>query len=256
MNQRYVLYLDESTYYPRMNKKEHFLSLAGIVVPYTSIKELNKQVDEVKREIWGESADNTILHCVDVYKTIYTRKFNKRKYPYYDKLLLNKNKKLLFSAVNDIIRKQEIVTFGASASLWDLRRLYGQNYNEAYVSLFEKVIENYTHFLISKKATGSVIFEKDSNSDGITKKFYRIKARGTLYFSRKTLQPTLETIKFIPKSENVNLLQLADFISNSFSRNIAGEPAAKPGVFRNSKKALYDGGICRPEIFGNPKFDV
>ena len=77
-----------------------------------------------------------------------------------------------------------------------------------------------------------------------------LKATGTLFFTKESLQNKLSTINFAIKSENNIGLQLADFIPNPLAREALSMKQKPFSILPEIKLNLYDGGLAMPYRFG------
>ena len=75
----------------------------------------------------------------------------------------------------------------------------------------------------------------------IQQRIYELKALGTLYYSPKSIQDHLKQIKFVPKTENLAGLQLADFVPNTLGRYAASMKPKNRDFAKNVRAKLYDG---------------
>lgn len=253
----YVLYLDESVSNKKIEGiKYKVLTVGGCIVKNEKVNEIDHEINCIKDKIWYgfDEPENNIFHSVQIYRAIFGR--NIYKFKYNEVFKLHKNQTFLFNGIKKIFDDDEIIIIAASGCLNDLEKNYKQEYSEAYVGLFERILENYAHFLIKENSKGTVVIEESSLADGILKKFFRVKSRGTLHINRKTIQPRLDSIKIISKYDNNNLLQLSDIVAYTLSRNAVGKENLKPGVYKNIRKILYDGKIGRSDLFGHTIYKV
>jgi len=96
--------------------------------------------------------------------------------------------------------------------------------NDIYYIALQLLMENYAQFLTVNNGIGTVYLETTDvvNNTKLQNLFYMLKANGTLFIKKESLQKRLSTINFAIKSENNIGLQLADFIPNPLGRQALG----------------------------------
>lgn len=57
-------------------------------------------------------------------------------------------------------------------------------------------------------------------------------------------------LDFVDKNDNIEGLQIADFVPNCFARDHAGIKQCKPNIFGTLKYHRYDGGTGQADRFG------
>lgn len=93
------------------------------------------------------------------------------------------------------------------------------------------------------RTTGAICYEamQPEQNAKIQQRIYELKALGTMYYSSGTIQNYLRDINFVPKSENMAGLQLADFVPNTLGRYAAMMKPKNREFSRSVRDKLYDG---------------
>lgn len=114
------------------------------------------------------------------------------------------------------------------------------------------LLENYCHFLCAQNARGRIIYEYIEllANEKLRDRYYHIKLMGSMYIARATAEQRLLGLDFVPKTDNVAGLQIADFIPNAFARDHAGYAQGKYNIFSTLKYHCYDGLLQQPGRFG------
>ena len=161
--------------------------------------------------------------------------------------------KLFFQKIKELFKKVELHVLAVSINIDDFEQLYGnEETNQIYYISLQLLMENYNHFLISNNACGSVYLESTDSGSNTTLQnlFHQLKATGTLFYSKESLQKHLTTINFIPKSDNNLGVQFADFIPNPLAREALHIQQKEYTLLPIIKKCLYDGKLSMESRFG------
>ncbi len=68
--------------------------------------------------------------------------------------------------------------------------------------------------------------------------------------AKATAEARLLGLDFVDKNDNIEGLQIADFVPNCFARDHAGIKQCKPNIFGTLKYHRYDGGTGQADRFG------
>lgn len=140
-----------------------------------------------------------------------------------------------------------------SVNMEDLDKLYKEgDRNDIYYIALQLLMENFVHFLCLHNGMGTIYLETTDavNNKKLQNLFHLLKATGTLFVKKETLQERLSTINFGIKSENIIGLQLADFIPNSLARQALSKKQKPNSIFTGITSKLYDGGVGMKDRFG------
>ena len=206
---RYYLYLDEML--ENLTTGVDYFSLAGFAVSEIERDILDAKFNKLKNKHNIEG----ILHWTDV------RRFKK--------IWKQKSEKDIKEFLNDFnlfLEEANIVTF---ASMYNVK-LIQENikskkwHNHSHVYAMKKIFENFFIFLNKENATlekdieGYVIVEASTIDEELKKLFHSIMIFGTDFISQQGLTKLIKNIEFISKSQNNNLLQIADPMPSELQR--------------------------------------
>lgn len=233
------------------------ICLAGIVVQAEDHdRQLIPQLGKLKSKIWADQPNPTsiVLHEKDVRAYANNRpNRNLSLSPYYSRFRKGSVTKDLYRELNNIFSSSPITIIGACLDEVSSRRLYSSNFSQdLYLATFQIVIENYVHFLESRRERGVIFWESRGESQDrlVRMRYHQVKAIGTLYASAHIVQAYLRDIEFPRKSDNVAGLQLADFVPNPFARNVLKLGVLKPNIYTTLRALRYDGNCRLPKRFG------
>lgn len=236
--QEYYLFLDETK--PNTNFRN--FTLGGLIVEKEIYeKKLIPLVNQLKIRCFGN--EEVILHEIDIRKkqSDFSGISKKQQEDFFDGLKVLLNQSDLFKVV------------AVSINLDDLRKMYQEeDTNDIYYIALQLLMENYVQFLSTHNGVGTVYLETTdiANNTKLQNLFYMLKATGTLFMKKESLQTRLSTINFAIKSENNIGLQLADFIPNPLGRQALGKKQKPYSIYSSIEKNLYDGNIGMDYRFG------
>lgn len=234
----YYLFLDES----KPNTNFQNFTLGGIAIEKEVYeKKLKPLVNALKEECFGD--EQVILHEIDIrnktgdFRGI-TREQQEKFFGDLGKLFLENT---FFSVLAVSINEN------------DLDNLYkAEDRNDIYYIALQLLMENFTQFLSSNDGIGTIYLESTDavNNMRLQNLFHLLKATGTLFIKKETLQKHLSTINFGIKSENIIGLQVADFIPNSLARQALSKSQKPYSIFEGINSKLYDGNVGLKDRFG------
>lgn len=252
----YTLFLDESYTYENNGKNSAF-AIGGFIVKNSNIIGINNNIDNLKKDIWSELLNPTsiILHEMDLKDALNKHvSINKLKLEY---IKFRNNTKLaqkLYSKISKIVKQSDIYTIGCVVKNDD----YSINFpkgigNEISLVCMQIILENYTHFLFKNNAMGKIVYEsRDALDKTMLMRFYQVSSIGTMYVRPDAIQQKISQFCFVHKSENMQCLQLADFMVNQMARKKSGKK-----IYKNVKNLTnsilyksYDGTNGNNERFG------
>lgn len=233
----YNLYLDES----KPNVDNNYFCLAGYAISDDEYN--NILVPELSQLKMGILKTDTPLHLFDM------RKSNKGFEILRNKTIRNE----FFIEFNKLINKLDINLFGTLIDTKEYQRLY-KSHNNVYYILLKILIENYTHFLESNDATGTIYIESRTPGENrdLLCEYYKVYLNGTLYIDSKTIQHRIMGMNFIPKTENNIGVQFADFIPGNCVRALNGK-SDYHDLYKNFQQKIYNGIDGDSERFGLKK---
>ncbi len=259
MLKRYTLYLDESETHQKdrkLNKdiNKHFC-MAGIIVADDDYNELEKSINDLKRETWSDlpNPENVILHQIRITDAVKGR-LDCNKYPEYQRFSKNNTRKTFYNNLKNTINLNKINIIGGSICNDDLDKYFNVSKNspDKYLICLQLLLENYCHFLCKNNGFGRIIYESREliSDEKLRNRFYHIKLMGSMYINKAVTDKYLLGIDFLPKNSNCAGLQLADFIPNSFAKDHGFIPQSKYNIFGTLKYYRYDGYIENKKRFG------
>lgn len=234
----FLLFLDES----KPNTNFQNFTLAGIAVEKEVYDaQLIPLVNQLKVECFGN--DKVILHEIEI-----------RKKEGCFEGITKQQMEEFFGKLGKLFKENDLFTvFAVSVNIDDLDKLYRKDdRNDIYYIALQLLMENFTQFLSENDGIGSIYLETTDavNNKRLQNLFHLLKATGTLFIKKETLQERLSTINFAIKSDNMIGLQLADFIPNSLARQALGKSQKPFSVFDGINSKLYDGNVGLKDRFG------
>lgn len=234
----YILFLDES----KPNTNFQNFTLGGIVVERCKYEEyLKPAINELKKECFGN--EKIILHESEIRSK--AGEFSS---------ITREQQTVFFKKLSDILANaEEIKVLAVSINIYDLDKLYkADDRNDIYYIALQLLMENYVQFLSANDGIGMVYLETTdmANNTRLQNQFHLLKATGTLFVKKETLQARLSTINFAIKSENIVGLQMADFIPNPLARQALEKKQKPDSILPTIKSKLYDGNVGMSQRFG------
>ena len=233
----YYLFLDESKPNPNFRN----FTLGGIAIEKSVFEnELVPRIEQIKIDCFGCS--NVVLHEIDI-----------RKKEGDFEGITNKQQVDFFDRLRNVFKDDLFRVLAISINVDDLDNLYCEDErNDIYYIALQLLMENFVHFLSANDGVGSIFLEgtDPASNTKLQNLFYILKANGTLFIKKETLQNRLSTINFLLKNDNNVGLQVADFIPNSLARHVLCKNQKPYSIFDQICDRLYDGNIARKSRFG------
>lgn len=248
----YTLYLDESQYTndSKTPKCTHFC-VAGFIINQNKISELDQKMYLLKKNFWPQKYETIILHEVDIRKS---RSSRNKKNNDFNILKENKKYREFYDSLSNIVNELDLTIIGASIDETAIKKYDESHHTYNYNVAIQCIIENYCQFLKKKKAKGNIILEsrEEKNDEEIKSKFYYLKAMGTMFVTKSSIQNTITEIEFISKKDNIHGIQLADFIPYFFARKNTGKESLTPKTSFNDtiRKKQWNGDCYQTSRFG------
>lgn len=251
----YELYLDESTISD--SDGDSICAVAGVIIERDARVNVRRSLGDLKYELWDKNKNpkGKVIHLVEAnaaYKHLPVKN--------QDMMIFRNGEKIrnLYDGVGEIFTNYSLPVIGAVYKKDLIESAYGSREfsKSTYEIAMQLIIENFTHFLISKNSVGHIILESrnsDSNKKAdarVQQHFYSILASGTLYYPSKLIQDRILRIQFKAKGENDAGLQLADFVPIHFAKKESGKKMDKPNIYQILRKLRYDGGRGKPDRYG------
>ena len=243
MKDEYVLYLDESEL-----KRSKTFAIAGIAIKKDKVEFLEREMNEVKKLIWGEEyvvLNKPVLHCTELEKVFTNRTSDnitgvQNEYREFKKLSSEDIEKIyhqVYGRMAWILKKLDATVFSCIIKMQQLQELFflSENHNgihlidDKYNIALQKIIESFTHYLALNDGYGDVIYEsRNTIGENSTKSpdiklinvYHKIQAnnKGVVYTNSSAIQDRNRTIAVYPKSENIAGLQFADFVAYNITK--------------------------------------
>ena len=227
VKKEYYLFLEET----KPNAHGNYFALGGYAIlkdDYENI--LIPKLSKIKNDLMPNP--ELPLHLYDMRKNINGFEF----------LSDMNTRNSLFDRIKQMIKELSIVVFVASIDKKKYSDMYYDKVNDVYDITLQTILENFVHFLIENKATGSFFVESRNSIENkyLQVCYYRLLTGGTLYIDSKTIMDKLSILSFPLKSDNNLGVQLADFVPMSFIRHLIG---AKDycGLYKVFENKIYKG---------------
>lgn len=243
----YTLYIDESETFNKVGNK--YFVMSGVIIKNSEYPAVEDRVCDLKRKVWSqeEGCESYILHEKDI--SFASNPLNSKKLasiaPYNQIFCEKKKVTMLYNELSKVFRHSPIITIGVCLDKSALAANYVEGtINNQLTIAIQLLIENYCQFLLKNNAVGDLCYEamQPEQNMKIQQRLYELKALGTLYYSPKTIQNHVRDLKFVPKSNNLIGLQLADFVPNTLGRYAANMKPKNRDFSKDVRKKLYDGG--------------
>ncbi|WP_042375285.1 DUF3800 domain-containing protein [Neobacillus jeddahensis] len=240
--EHYSLFLDE------IHPGGHFdyFCLAGVIIKTTDYSEtIIPEVEKVKQKFFAGST-SVIIHE----KEISDRKTGTPFAVFQDK----SKREEFWTDIKNVLLSNDIKGLAVAVHQKNLYKMYPGVRDKYFLSL-QLIVENFVHFLESVNGRGDIYVESTNPSphqtdDQLQSHYYYLKANGTLFYDRRTIQHRLGNISFPLKADNIIGLQLADLIPNSLNRKLTGYELRTYGLVDAFEKISYDGCCGDQKRFG------
>lgn len=242
--EKYSLYLDE------IQPGGHFdhFSLAGIAIKNRDYEhKIIPVVNKIKSDFFN--GDTTIiLHEKEIQSKKSGTPFEIFQQP--------EIRQKFWDEAKGVFSNHELFVFAVCIHEKESQHLYETHRDKYFISL-QVILENYVHFLDKVNGKGDIFIESsDPNpyqkDEQLQYHYHHLKAHGTLFYDRRTIQRHLGTISFPLKADNIIGLQLADLIPNSLVRQLCSNPKKQRtyGLIDVIMSKAYDGFKDRSNRFG------
>ncbi len=203
----YILFLDEAN----VTSTNPFFCLGGIIIKRDEYENtLIPAVNDLKIKYFSNTS--ILFHYTDMKK-------NKGDFGIF---LDGDIRSDFWHEFNKMLNGIHFVTIGTYLEYKTFQEAFKPVKNKHYAVAFIDLMNNYVTYLKEQRAMGSIILESrqwKENAD-IQKVFHNILINGTNLYSPEECSRYLSTIGFIVKKDNCAGLQIADFVPDSFMRNI------------------------------------
>ena len=243
----YSLYLDESQTHDKDDNQ--FFCIAGVIVAREDEACIQEAVHRLKEEFWPDY-DNPgaiILHEKDIKAAAnpFFRKKNKLSAEY--QVFKQKSvRRRLYEKIEGIFSLDKMTVLGSCIDVSKLYQYFPQEIlADRYLIAIQIILENFVHFLSVHNGEGQIYYESRGEVPDreLQLRFNHIKAIGSMFVNPYVLQRHLREISFPSKRDNVEGLQIADFVPNGFARHAAGLQT-KDSTYSTVRKYRYAGGIA------------
>ena len=206
----YILFLDEAN---PAKPKNPFFCLAGMIIKRDVYENtLIHEINQLKMKYFSDTS--IIFHYADMKKNV--NEFS---------IFQNEGTRTAFwLEFNKVLANIDFITIGTYLQYDDFKKVYGFGKNKHYDIAFTRLINNYITFLKRNNDMGAIVIESrqwKENSD-IQELFTNILSNGTDMYTAEECKKYLSTLGFFIKKDNCIGLQIADFIPDSFIRDING----------------------------------
>lgn len=213
---KYYLFIDECGDQCLSNFDPNFpvFTLCGIIVSEDKMHRLNSQIEELKKEFWGEK--KIILHSRDI------RKCDKGFQILFDLEV----KKRFYERINEILGQKDVYVIICCTILKEQYiRQYGKM-NDVYAQSLTFLMERTVFYLDSVVGSDGinldiVVEQRGKKEDKrLHGSFINLIDKGTYWVSAERLKNYVHKFTFKPKSDNINCLQIADLIAYPVTRHV------------------------------------
>lgn len=224
----YYLFLDET----KPNMHSSYFALGGYAISVSDYENILKpELTQIK--LLNMPDPELPLHLYDMRKNIKGFEF----------LADTKIRNKLFEDIKKLLNSLDINVFCTSIDVKEYNSMYNSEHtNNVYNITLQIIIENFVHFLINNKATGSFYIESRTPKENkqLQNYFYKIMANGTLFLKSDSIQDRVSSLSFPLKSDNIIGVQLADFIPITLLRSISNSKDYY-GINSIIKNKIYKG---------------
>ncbi len=198
-NRKYFLYLDEML--ANLQNNQDYFSLAGFIVSETERDILDAKIKALKDE-----------HSVKIIHWTELRRFKKE--------WQAKSKNGIKNFLEDFIKIIDETDMTVLASMYNEKLITETLKSTKWLShrhvyCMKKIFENFFIFLNKENSNydnveGYITVESSSVDEELKKLFHSVMIFGTDFISQQGLTKFIKSIEFVKKSDNNNLLQVAD----------------------------------------------
>ncbi len=256
MSEIYHLYLDESETKDYSGNNRVFC-IAGFAIKENDYSTLTYELNKLKQDTWSDipNPENIILHELNVrYANNRSNRRRLNKIPSeFHRFKTNSVTKELYERLKLIFENTPLTIIGSCVVLDRLSSYFTSDIlSDKYLIAMQILLENFCHFLKKNDGVGYIFYEsrEEPNDKEIRMRFNHIKAMGSMFISPYAMQKSLIEINFPSKTDNIEGLQVADFIPNNFAREIGINERYRYNIFDSVRKKRYDGGLLKHERFG------
>lgn len=235
MAEKYYLFLDECGDQNLANFDPSFpiFTLCGIILSEEQLQILSTQVNDLKRDFWGER--KIILHSRDI------RKCQNGFEIFFDL----DTKQAFYTRINKILG-QDIYTIICCAILKEpYIRQYGK-LNDVYGQSLSFIMERTVFYLDGVKKSNveltTIIEKRGKKEDAALLAYYNsLIDRGTYWVTAERIKSYFKSFQMKAKQDNIIGLQVADLIAYPITRHILDENAVNLS-FDIIKRNIYTKG--------------
>lgn len=246
---KYFLYIDEMQ--ENLSENINYFCLAGFIVSETERDILDIKMNELKSK-YG-IAD--VIHWTELrrFKGIWQRKKNDEIKSFLEDFtkIINESSLVIIASMYDV----KLISDNIKSKKWLSHR---------HIYCMKKIFENFFIFLnkenIHSEVEGYIIVEASTIDEEIKKLFHSVMIFGTDFVSQQGLGKFIKGIEFTAKSQDNNLLQIADPMPSELHRffkdNNSFSHKLKPfknefQTFRNTLDLkIFTGYTNRKDLFG------
>lgn len=249
----YTLYLDESTTHNHGYKNLVFC-LAGIIIKNSDYPILQQEIVNLKLNIWHDlpNPSDIIFHEKEIREAQNRRSSLANIKPHFHRFRSNQYSRMLYDGFSSLLKTFPSYILGAVIQKDGLNSYFPEAIQtDQYLTAMQIILENFSQFLANHNGMGHVVFESRAEADkNVRLRYNHIKAMGTMYISPFAMQTLLKDIAFPSKLDNVEGLQLADFVPNPFARHALGKQQHQFNIYRSLRQLRYDGKLSNYDRFG------
>ena len=157
----YHLYLDESET-KDYNGNNRAFCMAGIIVKESDLEQLEKSVNLIKLNLWGQTGISYILHEKEIKdaNNRSNRKFLHKIPTHYHLFIRNEKMRYLYNELSKIYGVGILTVIGACLKLDDLKKHFSDKIvADDYLICIQIILENFCHFLNKHNAKGYIHYE-------------------------------------------------------------------------------------------------
>ncbi len=215
-----ILFLDESGDHnlTKIDDQYPVFVLGGVIVDRDNLENLNEQIDQFKKELFGTT--DIILHTADItrnkngFERLKEKTFRENFYEKLNHLIAT----LDFKVVACVIKKKEHIAKYDYAAI------------DPYMLGLNVLVERFYMEIKSDEKKGLVIAEKRdwSLDHELELSWLQLKIKGTRFLKGSEIEDRISGGLILKdKKENLNGLQLADLVVSPIGRHIIGKKTNK-----------------------------
>lgn len=231
---KYFLFADECGDHCLSKYDANFpvFTLCGIIVSREQVRNLEKELKELKMKIWNDG--NVILHSHEI----------RRQKNAFTILQDSDVRNTFYTELDRILGANDAYVIVSSTVLKDdYVRKYGKLgdiYSQSFAFLLERAVFYVDDKNPEAEAHIEAILERRGKEEdkALSQAYNMLRENGTYWVSSERMKATIQKLAFVPKTANIIGLQIADLVAYPIACHILRPDASNP-AFDIIKKNIY-----------------